>query len=208
MTGVAAEQSVRRHLSSRQLDTVERLLDAAVEEVTETGYEAFTVRGAARRAGVAPATAYTYFSSKEHLIAEVFALRLRTMPPTRLDRRRAPAERVAAVVRDVVGVVADSPQLWEATTAALTASQPDVLHVRERVGADMIGRLVAALGEETDPSVLTSLTMMWAGAMLLVGTGHLPFEQLADRVADATRLIVLGAHAEPANAVRGGGAGR
>ncbi|HVU71351.1 MAG TPA: helix-turn-helix domain-containing protein [Mycobacteriales bacterium] len=194
MTTAAAAQSVRRHLTTRQLDTVERVLEAAVDEVAETGYEGFTVRGAARRAGVAPATAYTYFSSKEHLIAEVFALRMRTMPPTRLDRRRPAAERVATVVRDIVGVVADRPQLWEATTAALTASQPDVLHVRERVGADMLQRLVAALGEDADPSVLTTLTMMWAGAMLLVGTGHLPFDQLADRVADATRLIVKGAH--------------
>ena len=29
-----------------------------------------------RRAGVAPATAYTYFSSKSHLVAEVFWRRL------------------------------------------------------------------------------------------------------------------------------------
>ena len=185
--------AVRRHLSTRQLDTVERLLEAAVDEVADTGYEGFTVRGAARRAGVAPATAYTYFSSKEHLIAEVFAVRMRALPLTRLDRRRAPAERVAAVVRDIVGIVADRPQLWEATTAALTASQPDVQHVRERVGLDMVTRLVAALGEDTDPSVLSALTMMLAGAMLLVGTGHLPFEQLTDHVADATRLIVKGA---------------
>jgi AcrR family transcriptional regulator len=191
----AAADSLRRHLSTRQLDTVERVLEAAVDEVAETGYEGFTVRGAARRAGVAPATAYTYFSSKEHLIAEVFALRMRTMPPTRVDRRHSPAQRVAAVVHDIVGVVADSPQLWEATTAALTASQPDVLHVRERVGADMMTRLVAALGEDAEPAVLTALTMMWAGAMLLVGTGHLPFDELADRVAEATRLIVKGAHA-------------
>ena len=34
-----------------------------------------------------------------------------------------------------------------------------------------------------------------AGAMLLVGTGHLPYDQLADRVAEATRLLVKGAHA-------------
>ena len=48
-----------------------------------------TVRNVARRAGVAPATAYTYFASKDHLVAEVFWRRLRgppTAPPTGDDR--------------------------------------------------------------------------------------------------------------------------
>ena len=46
---------------------VHRLVDAAVEELHRTGYEGLSVRNVAKRAGVAPATAYTYFSSKDHL---------------------------------------------------------------------------------------------------------------------------------------------
>ena len=38
----------------------------------ETSYADLTVRAVAARASVAPATAYTYFSSKNHLIAEVY----------------------------------------------------------------------------------------------------------------------------------------
>ncbi len=38
----------------------------------ETSYADLTVRAVAKRANVAPATAYTYFSSKNHLVAEVY----------------------------------------------------------------------------------------------------------------------------------------
>ena len=38
----------------------------------ESSYADLTVRAVAARAKVAPATAYTYFSSKNHLIAEIY----------------------------------------------------------------------------------------------------------------------------------------
>src|SRR6478672_5858664 len=88
--GVTREP-VRRHLSERQADTVARLTDAAVEEVRGTGYEGLTVRNVAKRAGVAPATAYTYFASKDHLVAELFWRRLQQLPQVQVDRRKTPA---------------------------------------------------------------------------------------------------------------------
>ena len=69
-------EPTRRRLTERQAHTVERLTVAAVDEVRVVGYDGLTVRNVARRAGVAPATAYTYFASKDHLVAEVFWRRL------------------------------------------------------------------------------------------------------------------------------------
>src|SRR4051812_9137942 len=100
-------EPVRRHLSERQADTVARLTDAAVEEVRGTGYEGLTVRNVARRAGVPPATAYTYFASKDHLVAEVFWRRLQTQPPTEPDHTVSPAERVTTAIGDIAGLVGD-----------------------------------------------------------------------------------------------------
>ena len=71
-----AVASPRRQLSGRPADTVTALVAAAVEEVAVTGFDGLTVRNVARRAGVSPATAYTYFASKEHLLTEVFWRRL------------------------------------------------------------------------------------------------------------------------------------
>jgi len=64
-------EATRRRLSPRQAEVVAQLVQSTVEEVEEVGYAGLTVRNVARRAGVAPATAYNYFSSKDHLLAEV-----------------------------------------------------------------------------------------------------------------------------------------
>ena len=77
MAATAALLAPRRHLSDRQARTVAGLLDATVDELREVGYDGLTVRNVARRAGVAPATAYNYFASREHLVTEVFWPRCR-----------------------------------------------------------------------------------------------------------------------------------
>ena len=84
-------EPTRRQLSARQAATVQKLVEAAVEELREHGYDGLTVRNVARAAGVAPATAYTYFASKDHLVTEVFWRRLEASPRPAVDRRRSAA---------------------------------------------------------------------------------------------------------------------
>src|SRR5436309_1333611 len=114
-----------RHIGPRQADTVDRLVVAAARVVARPGYERLTVRGVAQAAKVAPATAYTYFASKEHLLAEVYWRRLVALPPLRVDRRRAVADRVADATRELALVVGDEPALAAAVTTALLAHDPD-----------------------------------------------------------------------------------
>src|SRR5262249_37771984 len=148
---------VRRHLSERQADTVAKLVDSAVDEVAETGYDGLTVRNVARRAGVAPATAYTYFAGKEHLLAEVFLRRLQSLPELRVNRRRAPADRVADAVRELALLVADEPELSAAVTTATLAHDPDVKRIRDVIGAIFLERISIALGPDAEPAVLRAL---------------------------------------------------
>src|ERR1700752_866314 len=74
-------ESTRRRLTAKQADTVDRLGRAAVDLLSRDGFAGLTVRRVAAEAGVGAATAYTYFSSKEHLVAEVFWRRLAASPP-------------------------------------------------------------------------------------------------------------------------------
>ena len=62
----------RQVVDGRRAETLERLLEAGAEELRAVGHEALTVRTVAARAGVSPATAYTYVASKNHLFAELF----------------------------------------------------------------------------------------------------------------------------------------
>ncbi len=153
---------------------MERLVAAAADEAEERPYADITVRTIAKRAGVAPATAYTYFSGKDHLLAEVLWRRVQSAPHL-VDLSLGPPERVADTVRTMGFASMGVPALATCTTALL-GDGPDVKHVRSRIGAEIGRRLAAALGDRVDGAVLGVLEVTYTGALLSAGMGHLRFE--------------------------------
>lgn len=192
MAVTAALEAPRRHLTARQAGLVDRLIDAAVSEVHRCGYEGLTVRNVAKAAGVAPATAYTYFSSKDHLLAEVLWRRFQAVTVADFEPSHSTLQRVTAVLRDTGLFMADDPATAAAGTAALLGAGPDVRRLRDRMGAAMHQRLRLALGPDADEGVLSALELAWSGAMLTAGMGHLSFVDVPDRLADVARLILGG----------------
>ncbi|GAA1479778.1 TetR/AcrR family transcriptional regulator [Gordonia sinesedis] len=191
MSSPVSQESTRRRLTHQQAETVSRLTDAAVDLLNAEGFDGLTVRGVAKRAGVAPATAYTYFSSKSHLVAEVFWRRLADGVPEP-DRTLPPGERVADVLRAVSLVVAGEGQLGGAVTVALLGADPDVEHLRLRIGGFIRVRLAEAL--DVDPEapgpVVDALEMLYAGALVHAGMGHLTYEQTSERLVAAAHLLM------------------
>ncbi|HEX6417633.1 MAG TPA: helix-turn-helix domain-containing protein [Acidimicrobiales bacterium] len=190
-----AHEATRRRLSERRAATVARLAGAAIDELAASGYEALTVRGVARRAGVSPATAYTYFTSKAHLVAEVFWRRLAALPDPPAEPALPGATRVAAALRDLATMVASEPQLAAACAPALLGADPDVAVLRDRIGAELHRRLLAAVtggGPATaaDAEAVAALDFMVAGALLRAGMGHMSYGDLADRLAALAPLVV------------------
>ncbi|CDZ90932.1 conserved hypothetical protein [Rhodococcus ruber] len=182
-------ESTRRRLTEKQADTVDRLTRAAVEVLREEGFAGLTVRNVAARAGVAPATAYTYFSSKEHLVAEVFWRRLAASPePEAATTDRV--GRVVAVLRNVALMMADEPELAGAVTSALLGRDPDVEHLRARIGLDIRARLATALGPDADPDEIEALEMLYAGALVRAGMGYETYEKIADRLETSAALLL------------------
>ncbi|MBA4022304.1 MULTISPECIES: TetR/AcrR family transcriptional regulator [Mycobacteriales] len=193
MSSPVSFESTRRRLTTAQADTVNKLTEAAVEVLREVGYDALTVRSVAKRAGVAPATAYTYFSSKGHVVAELFWRRLAeeiVEPDPSLPR----AERVAVVLRSVSLAVEDDNQLARAVTASLLGSDPDVEHLRVRIGVLIRQRLSSALvadtGAPADESLLEALEMLYSGALVRAGMGYETYSAIADRLVAAANLLL------------------
>ncbi|UZF55070.1 TetR/AcrR family transcriptional regulator [Gordonia polyisoprenivorans] len=191
MSSPVFQESTRRRLSAQQAETVARLTDAAVDVLNDEGFDGLTVRVVAKRAGVAPATAYTYFSSKSHLVAEVFWRRLADGVPDP-DPALDPADRVAAVLRDVSLVVAGEGQLGGAVTVALLGTDPDVEHLRLRIGGFIRQRLAQALEvyPENPGPVVDALEMLYAGGLVHAGMGHLSYEQTSERLVAAAHLLM------------------
>ena len=183
-------EATRQRLSPRQAETVQRLVTAAVDELRAVGFDDLTVRTVARRAGVAPATAYTYFTSKEHLVTLIFWRRLQALPETEVDRRRSVVARVSATLTDLSLLVADEPEVTAAYYSAMLAPDPDVHHLRDRIGLEFRRRLTKAIGNDMDAPALRALELCVSGAFLQAGMGHFEFSELPDRLAEAARLLL------------------
>ena len=107
---------------------MDRIVEAAAIEARELGYEKMSVRGAARRAGVAPATAYTYFASKDHLLAEVLWRRLEALPPADFPPADFPTgqqalDRVTAELGQLSTFMAADPEVAAACTGRVLGNR-------------------------------------------------------------------------------------
>ncbi|BBX67704.1 TetR/AcrR family transcriptional regulator [Mycolicibacterium psychrotolerans] len=184
-----ALESTRRRLTAKQADTVDRLGRAAVDVLCREGFAGLTVRRVAAEAGVGAATAYTYFSSKEHLVAEVFWRRLAGSPCAAHHSEDA-AARVIEVLGHISLLVADEPEFAGAVTTALLGKDPDVEVLRLRIGRDIRERLSAAVGLDPDPAVVDSLEMLYSGALVRAGMGYATYEEIAEKLEKAARLML------------------
>ncbi|WP_395692430.1 TetR/AcrR family transcriptional regulator [Nocardioides sp.] len=181
--------SPRQGLNPRQAETAERLLAAGAEELAAVGHDALTIRTVAQRAGVSPATAYTYLASKNHLFAELFWRYLVD------DAEREPVgetavARVQSVTRHLAARLAQAPALAAAVTPALLGSDPDVERLRLRIGAEVVDRFATALGADAPPALVEAVTLAFFGALLQCGMGLLTYDELAVRLDDVVAVIM------------------
>ena len=174
----------------RQEETFRKVLAAGVEMLRETSYADLTVRAVAARAKVAPATAYTYFSSKNHLIAEVY-LNLVRQVPYFTDVNDSRSNRVGQALRALTLMIADEPEVAAAcTTALLSNNDQAVRAVRDRIGAEIHRRIKSAVGPDADPRTVSALEMTYFGALVHAGSGVVTYHQIADRLSYVVGLIL------------------
>jgi len=174
----------------RQEETFRKVLTAGVEMLRESSYADLTVRAVAARAKVAPATAYTYFSSKNHLIAEVYLDLVRQVPYF-TDVNDSRSSRVEQALRALTLMIADEPEVAAAcTTALLSNGDQAVRAVRDRIGSEIHRRIRSAVGPNADPRTVSALEMTYFGALVHAGSGAVTYHQIADRLSYVVGLIL------------------
>ncbi|MPY98101.1 MAG: TetR family transcriptional regulator [Actinophytocola sp.] len=172
---------VRRIVGGRRADTVQRLLDAALEEIRAVEYTDLSVRSVARRADVSPATAYTYFSSKDHLVSSVVWRDIQEATSSFTDDTG-----LHEMVRRITDVFKDEPELSRACTSALLGDDPEVARLRDQIGTELATSLTRSLGS-LPPTAANSVTMAFVGGLVLSGMGYFPFDEVADRLTEMVR---------------------
>jgi AcrR family transcriptional regulator len=195
MVSGSAHESVTSHLrlglNPRQAETVEKLLLAGEAELEEVGPEALTIRTVAQRAGVSPATAYTYLASKNHLFAELFWRTIVTDVGPEPTGRTA-VDRLRTVTRHFAALLGRSPNLATAANIALLGTDPEVERLRLVIGAEFVSRFRNAIGEPADPRVVEAITLAFSGALLQAGMGLMTYEELSQRLDDVVAVIMEG----------------
>jgi AcrR family transcriptional regulator len=131
-------------------DTRSAIIEAARQEFAEQGYDATSLRGVARRAGVDPALVHHYFAGKPGLFAEVMSL------PGDV---RALVGAIVSLPREEVGaaVVRTFLQLWDSPAGRLRflgLLRSAVTHeeaarmVREFLVREVFGRVTRAFSTD------------------------------------------------------------
>ena len=177
----------RRVLRSDGAATRRRIIDSAVELARDQPMAQLTMRDIAKAADVSAATAYTYFSSKEHVFAEAYLDGVETL--TDSVRARPPAgataaDRIAAVLQRAVKGAAATGDVVQATAIALASSDPAVAPLRPLADEAFeewvtIALQGAEIADRSDTVKLLQLSMFAAfvavahGRMTLTESGRL-----------------------------------
>jgi AcrR family transcriptional regulator len=191
ITPTAGSPAGEAQRNRRQEETFRKVLAAGIEVLREKSYADLTVRAVAARAKVAPATAYTYFSSKNHLIAEVYLDLVRQVPYF-TDVNEPMPTRVDNALRQLALVVADEPEVAAACTTALLGGgrDPAVRSARDRIGAEIHRRITSAIGPDANPRKVSVLEMAFFGALVNAASGAYTYHQIADHLGYAASLIL------------------
>ena len=169
-------------------DTRGEILAAARAEFAAKGYDASSVRGIARVAGVDPALVHHYFGSKEKVF--VAAMELPFDPAERLPLVLAgdPAELGERLVRMFLGIWAEpdfrTPMVGMVRSAF--GGEQGAKMLREFVGTALLGRVAQAIGP-VDPLRVQTAAAQMVGVVILRHVVRI--EPLAS--ADAEEIVAL-----------------
>ena len=151
--------------------TRERLLRAALDLYTTTGFLRTTTPVLAARARVAEGTIYRHFSSKEHLLNEVYRYAhgwaIEALKALENDRVRRPPDRLALFARQIVDMAAQDSAL---VRMLLSQANEHFLDDRSRgvhrEFTDGLAQLVA-MGK-SDGQVRSGPAELWAQVWLAI----------------------------------------
>lgn len=177
-------------------DTRGAIVEAARQEFAEAGYDATSLRGVARRAGVDPALVHHYFDGKPGLFAAAMEVPL---DPRALVQGVAdgPLEGVGArLVRTFLGVW-DAPEgrvRFRALVGSVSTHEDAARMLREFVVREIFGALVRRLAErhpEVSGADLETRAALAASQMLGIGLLRYVVELPVLAGADPEALVAL-----------------
>ncbi len=162
-------------LPPAQLQRRQRIVRAAIVLIERNEYDSIQMRDVVAEAGVALATIYRYFTSKEHLYAAALVEWAKDYPPSRRAAARSAETdeaRIRTLMRRAVRAFERHPQMMRAIVVLESSNDRNARALFEEFAAINVGALEQALASvpsetataivETLNSVMVTRLRSWA----------------------------------------------
>ncbi len=173
-----------------------RIVDAGLTLLGARDFDKIQVKDVAVEAGVALGTVYHYFSSKDHLFAEVlvrWAATLRTNISRNPLRGDTDAQRLAQVINRSVRAFQRQPSLARLVATLETSADPFATEILDRLAHttnDIYVEAIRDVDRETAQRVVTVVDAVLAARLRSWVAGRISIATVSDDLTDAIGLLL------------------
>lgn len=185
-------------MTSNQLIRRARILEEVVELIADVGADAVQMRDVAQRSGVALATVYRYFTSKDHLLAvalEDWQKRLTKRITASGGKTPQPLPGVLDYLRRALRAFHRNPEMTALMLKTATSTDPHAMvtidHMN-RTNVEMFGRLLEGVAPEDVPFITFGLNAALSSALTALLTETLSLDESLNRVEWVARALLAG----------------
>ncbi|HEY5171092.1 MAG TPA: TetR family transcriptional regulator [Acidimicrobiia bacterium] len=174
----------------------DRIVDAGLALLGERDFDRIQVKDVAEAANVALGTLYHYFSSKDHLFAEVlvrWAATLRTNISRNPLRGITDAQRLTQVINRSVRAFQRQPSLARLVATLETSADPFATEILSRLAHttnDIYVEAIHDVDRETAQRVVTVVDAVLASRLRSWVAGRISITTVTDDLADAIGLLL------------------
>ncbi|OIN81200.1 hypothetical protein BMG05_08965 [Mycobacterium malmoense] len=183
-------------VTRNQLKRRARIVEAVIDLIVEAGVEAVQMRSVAQRSGVALATVYKYFSSKEDLVAAALDdWQNRVVRPILADEPPAedPLSGILDYLRRFQHAFHVDLEMTALTVQLAISTEPGAKVAINQMlctNAEILDRLVDVVAPEDLRHVAFGLSGALTGALIGLLTGRMTLEELVSHVEWVARVLL------------------
>jgi AcrR family transcriptional regulator len=183
-------------LTDRQLARRDSLIEAGLALLETQEYERIQVKDVAEKAGVSLGTLYHYFSSKEHLFAEVLVRWASAFGPN-VQRRslaaESPTERLVEAFHRALRAFQHQPQMGRLVNVLLVSTDSFAVELIGRLEQATVSTYVDALAPMPPAAarpIVDVTNAVFGGALREWSMGRMSIVEVYDRVTEAIHLLL------------------
>lgn len=184
-------------MTSSQLARRAKIIEQVIDLIAEVGADAVQMRDVAQRSGVALATLYRYFSSKDHLLAAALAdwqkrLTRRVMAAGR-PPDGDPLPGVLDYLRRAVRAFHRNPEMTALMLHTMTATGPyaaETIDQMMRTDVELFDRLLTGIAPDVIPSLSFGLNAALTSSLASLLTRRLTLDEALNRVEWVARALL------------------